>query len=137
MPETASKDHEQIINALNLTARIVRVLDDKKARNVKVLGVNRQTVIADFFVIATGTSSTHIRSLSGEVEFKLKEESAIEPLRVDSPGNTDWIILDYGSVIVHIFNSEAREYYKLEKLWNEGEAIDPSELLDKLKENDK
>ena len=124
---------KQLEQSKDLAGKISGILDDKKARNVKIIETNKQTIIADYFVIATGTSSTHIRSLAGEVEFQLKEKYNVEPSRISGHASTDWIILDYDSVLAHIFNSEARDYYKLEKLWSDGESVNLDELakLDK------
>ena len=119
----------QLEQSKDLAEKISIILDDKKARNIKIIETNKQTIIADYFVMATGTSSTHIRSLSGEVEFQLKEKFNIEPARISGQASNDWIILDYDSVLAHIFNSEARDYYKLEKLWGDGESINVDELL--------
>jgi len=119
----------QLEKSKELAEKISVILDDKKAKSVKIIETNKQTIIADYFVIATGTSSTHIRSLAGEVEFQLKEKFNIEPSRISGHGSTDWIILDYDSVLAHIFNSEARDYYKLEKLWGDGESINVDGLL--------
>ena len=110
----------QVGQAKELAEKIGLILDDRKAKQVKIIGTNRQTIIADYFVIATGTSSTHVRALAGDVEFRLNESSGLQPSRVSGQGSNDWLILDYDSVLVHIFNSEARDYYKLEKLWGDG-----------------
>ena len=128
---------KQLEQSKDLAGKISGILDDKKAANIKIIETNKQTIIADYFVIATGTSSTHIRSLAGEVEFQLKEKYNIEPSRISGHASTDWIILDYDSVLTHIFNSEARDYYKLEKLWGDGESVNLDELakLDKDLEN--
>ena len=120
---------EQLEKSKELAEKISVILDDKKARNVKIIETGKQTIIADYFVIATGTSSTHIHSLAGEVEMQLKQKSNIEPSRVSGHESNDWIIIDYDSVLAHIFNSEARDYYKLEKLWSEGESVDVDELI--------
>jgi len=122
-------DPGQLEKSKSLAERISVILDDKRAKNVKIIETNQQTIIADYFVIATGTSSTHIRSLAGEVEFQLKENLNTEPSRISGHDSTDWVILDYDSVLVHIFNSEARDYYKLEKLWGEGESVNVEEIL--------
>ena len=114
----------QIEKSKELAEKISAVLDDKKARSVKIIETNKQTIIADYFVIATGTSSTHIKSLAGEVEFQLKDKHGVEPSRISGNESSDWVILDYDSVLAHIFNSEARDYYKLEKLWGDGESVD-------------
>ena len=119
----------QLEKSKELAKTISIILDDKKARSVKIIETNKQTIIADYVVIATGTSSTHIRSLAGEVEFQVREKCGVEPSRISGHDSTDWIIMDYDSVLVHIFNSEAREYYKLEKLWGDGESVNVEELL--------
>ncbi|MHC1694762.1 MAG: ribosome silencing factor [Eubacteriales bacterium] len=81
--------------------------------------VDKQTIIADYFVIATGTSTTHIKSLADELEFRLGEEG-YSPSRIDGVNNDSWVLMDYGSVLIHIFKPESREFYKLDKLWGEG-----------------
>ena len=125
----------QLENSKKLAETISIILDDKKARSVKLIETNRQTIIADYFVVATGTSSTHIKALAGEVEFQIKEKyDNTAPSRISGLDSKDWIIMDYDSVLVHIFNSEAREYYKLEKLWGDGKNINVEELL-KLDKN--
>lgn len=100
-------------------------LDSKKGVDVSVLAVGNQTILADYFVIATGTSSTHVRSLADEVEFKLKE-AGYECGHIE--GHGDWILLDYHSVIVHVFTKAAREFYKLEKLWDGAETLSEEEI---------
>ena len=124
---------EQYEKSKEFASKLVKILDSKKAGNIKLVEIGKQTIIADFFVIATGTSSTHIRSLAGELEFQLKEEGT-EASRVNA--SNDWVAIDFDSVIVHIFNSEAREYYKLEKLWGDGENIDVEKMIDEIDEMD-
>ena len=114
----------QLERSKELAERISAILDDKKARDIKILEITKQTIIADYFVVATGNSSTHVRALAGDVEFLMKEKFQTAPARVNGHGNGDWIALDYSSVIAHIFGSESRDYYKLEKLWGEGQIID-------------
>lgn len=100
------------------------VLDNKKGMDVTVLEVGDQTIIADYFVLATGTSNTHVRALADEVEFKLKEEKGIEPSHIEGSSGNAWTLLDYGSVIINVFTAEARNFYKLERLWG-GNEIKP------------
>ena len=95
-------------------------LDNKKAMDVTTLEVSEQTILADYFVLATGTSNTHVRALAGEVEFKLKEELGIEPSHIEGASDA-WTLLDYGCVIIHVFTSQARDFYKLERLWSGNE----------------
>jgi len=111
-----------------LAEKVVAILDLKKARGIKLLHVADKTVLADYFVICTGNSNTQTRALGDEVEYKLGLEG-IEPARVEGRESALWVLLDYSSVLVHVFNTEARQYYNLEKLWNEAEEVDISHLL--------
>ena len=105
-----------------LAEEIVKILDANKAGQIKLLRVNDQTVMTDYFVICTGNSNTHIRSLSGEVEFKLGEKG-VNPTGIDGYESGIWIVMDYETVMVHIFNREQRDFFKLEKLWADAEDI--------------
>ncbi|MBE6670919.1 MAG: ribosome silencing factor [Ruminococcaceae bacterium] len=107
---------------------IVKTLDEKKANNLKLLRIDDKTILSDYFVICGGNSNTQIRALAGEVEKKL-EEMGIAPHHIEGYNEATWTVLDYGSVIVHIFSREARDFYKLEKLWSDAEDIDISGLL--------
>lgn len=98
-------------------------LDSKKGIDVKLLEVTEITVLADFFVIATATSSTHLQALSDELEFKLKEKGVM-PHHVEGHKAGGWVLLDYGTVIIHVFTQEAREFYALERLWNDAAVVD-------------
>ena len=104
------------MNALEKANKIKEILDSKKALNLEVLKVDEKTTLAEYFVIATGTSITHIRSLAGEVEEKM-EELGIKPYNFEGRMSDSWMVLDYGSVIVNIFSPDTREYYELDKLW--------------------
>ncbi|MDP4133692.1 MAG: ribosome silencing factor [Bacillota bacterium] len=92
------------------------LLEDKKGIDVNVLSVEGLTTIADSFVLATGTSTPHIKSLADEVEEKMREKGT-QPLRIEGYRTAKWILIDYGDVIVHIFNEESRKFYSLEWLW--------------------
>ncbi len=107
-----------------LALKAATILDEKKATKVKILRVHDLTVIADYFVIAGGTSSTHVRSLSEEVEFKIKEDG-MPPIRTEGFNTQNWFIIDYGTVIVHVFSPDARDFYDLEHLWADGEDVTP------------
>lgn len=115
-------------DARQIAERCVSILDSKKALDIRMMRVEDQTVLAEYFVLATGTSNTQLRALAGELEYRLTlaEEP---PIRMEGYEEASWIILDFGSVLVHIFNRTAREFYQLEKLWSESEAVDISALL--------
>ncbi len=106
----------------DLARAIFDILDAKKAGKLKVLRVNDQTVITDYFVICTGNSSTQVKSLGGELEYKMGLRG-VEPLHYEGRDSDGWIVVDYAHVIVHIFNRELRDFYQLEKLYGDAEEI--------------
>ena len=108
----------QIEQAKAIAETAAAALDNKKGMDVTVLEVGDQTILADYFVLATGTSNTHVRALADEVEFKLKEELGIEPSHIEGASGNAWTLLDYGCVVINIFTSQARDFYKLERLWS-------------------
>ena len=103
---------------LQLAEAIAEILDDTRAKDIKIVQIKDKTDIADYFVLANGTSSTHVKALAGEVEFKM-EERDIKAEAVEGRGNNAWIVLDYSHVIVHVFSREAREFYDLDRLYGE------------------
>ena len=121
-PEIQEQQIEQTIDPETLAHLIFDVLDEKKAEDIKVLRVHDHTVITDYFIICSGRSSTQVKSLGGELEFKL-EEKGIKTAHYEGRDNGNWVALDYSSVIVHIFSRESREFYKLEKLYGDAEEI--------------
>ncbi len=112
MTSLAGASSEEIARA------IADVLDSMKARDIKLLRVSDKTVMTDYFVICSGTSNTQIKALSGEVEYKLGERGVL-PLHIEGYETGTWIAMDYAHVMVHIFNREQRDFYKLEKLWGD------------------
>lgn len=98
-----------------------KILDDKKGEDIKILEVKGLTSLGDYFVIATGSSSTHVNSLSDEVEEKMKENGVAIKHR---EGRDGWILLDYGDVIVDIFDYESADFYDLERLWSDAPQIE-------------
>lgn len=106
-----------------------KALDEKKGKEISAIEVTEQTTLADYFVIATGTSNTQINALSGAVEKAMKEQAEEDPLRREGYRDGTWVLLDYGCVVVHIFSEEAREFYSLERLWHDGRPLDLSGVL--------
>jgi ribosome-associated protein len=103
---------------LELANEIARVLDNKRGKDVKVLHVEDKTVLADYFVLCTANSNTHIKSLIGEVEYRLGLRG-VDTHHVEGRDNGTWVIADYYHVIVHVFSREAREFYNLDKLYGD------------------
>lgn len=108
-------------------------LNIKKARELNVIKVSELTTLAEYFVIATATSSTHVRSLTDEVLEKLKQEGC-EPHHIEGKA-TGWTVLDFESVIVHIFTPSSREFYGLDKMWGDGEKIELDGILTESQED--
>lgn len=103
--------------------KIAQILYNKKAHDIKLLCVNKQTVLADYFVIAHGTSNTQVKALSDEVVYQMGL-MGVECLRNEGYDSATWILLDFGSIIVHVFQKDAREYFKLEKLWGDADKLE-------------
>ena len=101
---------------------IVKTLDGKMAHDLKLLRTTDVTVLADYFVICTANSTTQVKSLSGEIEYKLGERG-LTPAHVEGYDGGTWVAMDYLHVIVHIFHRDQREFYKLEKVWADAEDI--------------
>ena len=116
-----------MLTSAEIAAIAAKALDDKKARDIKVLKTDKQTVLADYFVICNGPSSTHIKALVDEVDKQLSEAGA-PPIRREGLRSDIWVLMDFGCVIVHVFTDEARKFYNLERLWSDAEEVDPSSL---------
>jgi ribosome-associated protein len=96
----------------------------KKGMDIVLLDVEGLFVLSDVFVIATGTSRPHVQSLADHVEERMLEELGLKPLRSEGRAEAEWILLDFGDVIVHLFQSAPREFYGLERLWADAEKVD-------------
>lgn len=106
-----------------------KALSDKKGREIQVLEIGELTTLADYFVIATGSSNTQINALVDSVEKGLLEEAGEQPLHREGYRGGTWVLLDYGCIAVHVFNAEAREFYGLERLWRDGKPVDVSGVV--------
>ncbi len=113
--------------SLDIVKKIVKALDDKKGNDIQVIKIEELTIVADYFVICTANSNTHVRALADEVEYQL-EEAGIKADHIEGRA-TGWVLLEYHGVVVHIFLEEARNYYNLERLWEDAKKIDTSQFL--------
>ncbi|TYQ15932.1 UNVERIFIED_CONTAM: ribosome-associated protein [Acetivibrio alkalicellulosi] len=102
-----------------LAEKISGVLEDKKAKDMKTIDIGDITILADYFIICSGTSTPHIKTLADEIEKKMEEQD-IKVLHKEGYNSARWVLLDYGSVVVHIFHEEERAFYNLERLWVDG-----------------
>ena len=107
---------------------VTKALDEKKGMDIKLLKIDRVSSLADYFLICTGTSNTHVKTLCDYAEYTLEELGETMLGREGHRGNS-WELLDYGTIVVHVFTQEAREFYGLERLWADAEQIDLSNIL--------
>lgn len=110
-----------------VAAAAVKTLDAKQAKDITLLRTADVTVLADYFVICTATSSTHVKTLTDEVD-RVLSDMGEPPMRREGYRGGGWILLDFGCVIVHIFQQDMREFYNLEHLWNDAEEVSLSSL---------
>ncbi len=115
-------------SANEVAIEVTKALDSKKGMDIKLLKIDRVSSLADYFLICTGTSNTHVKTLCDYAEYTMDQLG--EPLlgREGHRGNS-WELLDYGSVVVHVFTDEARKFYDLERLWADAEQIDLTDIV--------
>lgn len=111
-----------------LVNRIVKLLDDKKARDIQVLDIHELTTITDYFIIATGNSTTQVKALCDHVEEELHKQR-IYHTNKEGYHTASWILLGYQDVVVHLFLGETREFYKLDHVWQDAEIVDISDII--------
>ncbi len=107
---------------------VTRVLDEKKGMDIKLLKIDRVSSLADYFLICTGTSNTHVKTLCDYAEYTLEQMGEHLLGREGHRGNS-WELLDYGTIVVHVFTEEARKFYDLERLWADAEVVDLTTIL--------
>ena len=117
-----------MLSAKKVAFEVTKALDEKKGMDIKLLKIDKVSSLADYFLICTGTSNTHVRTLCDYAEYTLEQLG--EPMlgREGHRGNA-WELLDYGSIVVHVFTQEAREFYSLERLWADAEEINISDII--------
>ena len=117
-----------MLSAKEVAYQVTKALDEKKGQNIKLLKIDQVSSLADYFLICTGTSNTHVKTLCDYAEYTMEQLG--EPMlgREGHRGNA-WELLDYGSLVVHVFTEEAREFYSLERLWADAEQIDLRDLI--------
>ena len=115
------------MTSLELAKEAAKYLNNKKAEEIKIVKIEDISSLTDYFVFATGTSNTHVNALADELEVGLKSVG-IMPDHMEGYRANSWVLMDYNSVIVHIFTPESREFYDLDRLWHDGESIDMSFL---------
>ena len=122
------------MNSDNIIKIAVNVLNNKKARNINAIHVGELTVIAEYFIMATATSQSHIKALADELEEKL-EEAGYKADHVEGKA-TGWLLLEYMGVVIHIFTADAREYYNLDRMWADGDVLELDSILENAREEE-
>jgi ribosome-associated protein len=114
--------------SLQLALAAAKVAQDNRGHDIVVLDLRELTCIFDYFVVASGTSRRQLHAISEEIDHKLEDELGDERLGIEGYQGSTWILLDYGSVVVHLFDQATRDYYGIEKLWAEAPLVPWSEL---------
>ena len=117
-----------MISAKEVALTVTKALDEKKGIDIKLLKIDKVSSLADYFLICTGTSNTHVKTLCDYAEYAMEQLG--EPMlgREGHRGNA-WELLDYGSVVIHVFTDEARKFYDLERLWADAENVALSDIV--------
>ena len=117
-----------MLSAKEVALDVTRALDEKKGMDIKLLRIEKISSLADYFLICTGTSNTHVKTLCDYAEYTMEQLG--EPMlgREGHRGNS-WELLDFGSVVVHVFTDEARKFYDLERLWADAEVVDLKDII--------
>lgn len=102
---------------------ICKVLDDKKGVDITVIDIRELSIVADYFVIVSGRSTTQVKALANNLEEELSKNYQTEPLRSEGKRDGRWAVVDYGGVVVHVFHEETRRLYSLEQLWGDGQNV--------------
>ena len=111
-----------------MTQIALRALDDKKAMDVKVIDIHEVSVLADYFVIASGSNQNQVQAMVDNVE-EMLTKAGYEPKQIDGTRNSSWILMDYGDLIIHVFDEENRLFYDLERIWRDGKVLEMEEFL--------
>ena len=117
-----------MLSAREVALEVTKALDEKKGIDIKVLRIEKISSIADYFVICTGTVNTHVKTLCDYAEYTMEQLGETMMGREGHRGNS-WELLDYGSVVVHVFTDEARKFYDLERLWADAEIVDLTNVV--------
>ncbi len=119
---------ENMLPPKEIALQVTKALDAKKGMNMKLLKIDRVSSLADYFLICTGTSNTHVKTLCDYAEYTLEQLG--EPmLGREGHNGSGWELLDYGTLVVHIFTEEARRFYDLERLWADAEVMDLKDII--------
>lgn len=115
------------MNSKEMAKLVCHALEEKKAEDIKIINIEEVSVLADYFIIASGTNRNQVQAMADNVEETLGKEG-VNPKQIEGYQNANWVLLDYGDVIVHVFDEENRLFYDLERIWRDGKSISVEEL---------
>lgn len=124
MAETTDTATQSTVTSRDQALIAARAIDEKKGSDIVIQDVSRLLHITDYFVICTAANNRRVDSIVDEVRERLREEAGISPLATEGEETSKWVLIDYGSIVVHVFQPEQREYYRLEQLWSEAPTLD-------------
>ena len=104
-----------------------QAMEDKKARDIRIIDISEISVLADYFLIASGSNKNQVQAMVDNVQEELHKAGFV-PKQVEGYNSANWILLDYGDIIIHVFDEENRLFYDLERIWRDGRFVDPKEL---------
>lgn len=115
------------MNSKEMAKLVCTALEEKKAEDIKVINIEEVSVLADFFIIASGTNRNQVQAMADNVEEILGKEG-VNPKQIEGYQTANWVLLDYGDVIVHVFDEENRLFYDLERIWRDGKSVEVEAL---------
>ena len=118
---------EKMSKELEMARLACKALDEKKGKDIKVIDIREVSVIADYFVIASASNANQVEAMVDNVE-EVLGKAGFEPKQIEGSRNSNWVLMDYEDVIVHVFDEENRLFYDLERIWRDGKVMDTSEL---------
>lgn len=125
----SASSRDQLADSLKLARAAVRVAAENRGQNILLLDLSEQTSLFDYFVIATGQSRRQLAAMASEIDRALKSEYDERKLSISGYEESRWIILDYGSIVIHLFDEETRQFYDLESLWGDGKQVDITDIV--------
>lgn len=128
LPQNDHSDDSQ--RSLELALAAARTASENRGRDIVVLDLREVTPVFDFFVIASGTSRRQLHAMSEEIDHKLEDELGDQRMGIEGYSESRWILLDYGTVVIHLFDDETREYYDIENLWTQAKRVDLTGVIE-------
>ena len=129
--ESLSERERRAQRSLELAMAAVRTASENGGRDITLLDMRQQSTLFDYFVIASGTSRRQLHAMSEEIDHTLEDDLKDKRMGIEGYDASRWVLLDYGSVVIHLFDDQTREFYALEALWADAKPIDISDVIDR------